>query len=38
MDWTFWLLLLPLGLFFWAAFLVLLYVLGKSIFEDIDRY
>lgn len=37
MDWHFWLLLLPLGLFLWAAFLVLFSYLITTLtdsFED----
>lgn len=38
MDWVFWLFIVPIGLFFWSAFLGLLYVLGKSICDDMEGY
>lgn len=37
MDWVFWLFIVPLGLFFWSAFLVLFaYMIGAvlDLFED----
>lgn len=35
MDWVFWLFLVPIGLFFWTAFVVLFYFFGKEVFDDL---